>query len=173
MTLRKPKSRPIRKTGEKSWGAKSFDSRFRNWLKNARGYRWGGFGITPKDRPIDAVDQSDFFLGKSDKSNREGFLVFVADRLKSKKRSFRGVPRDSGGAGSSFEKASERIVRINVDGRAWLKLGAAIAHYGDIEFKRLPAVFPKGFGNQESGDEGLAGADPTCQEEGLAPDKEF
>jgi hypothetical protein len=41
---------------------------------------------------------------------------------KAKKRSFRGFSRDSGGAGSSFEKASERIVRINVDGRAWLKL---------------------------------------------------
>jgi hypothetical protein len=53
--------------------------------ENARGYRWGGFGITPQDRPIDAVEQSDFFLGKSDKSNREGFLVVVADRLKSKK----------------------------------------------------------------------------------------
>jgi hypothetical protein len=92
---------------------------------------------------------------------------------KAKKRSFRGFPRDSGGAGSSFEKASERIVRINVDGRAWLKLGGAIAYYGDIEFKRLPALFPKGFGNQESGDEGLAGADPTSQEEGLAPGKEF
>ena len=64
-------------------------------------------------------------------------------------------------------------MRINVDGRAWLKLGGAIAYYGDIEFKRLPAVFPKGFGNQESDDEGLAGAGPTSQEEGLAPGKEF
>jgi arylsulfatase len=35
----------------------------------------------PQDRPIDGVDQTDFFLGKSEKSNREGFPVFVADRL--------------------------------------------------------------------------------------------
>ncbi len=35
----------------------------------------------PQDRAIDGVDQTDFFLGKSDKSNREGFPVFVADRL--------------------------------------------------------------------------------------------
>jgi arylsulfatase len=35
----------------------------------------------PKDRPIDGVDQSDFLLGKAEKSNREGFPVFVADRL--------------------------------------------------------------------------------------------
>ena len=35
----------------------------------------------PQDRPIDGVDQTDFFLGKFEKSNREGFPVFVADRL--------------------------------------------------------------------------------------------
>jgi arylsulfatase A-like enzyme len=35
----------------------------------------------PLDRPIDGVDQTDFFFGKSEKSLREGFPVFVADRL--------------------------------------------------------------------------------------------
>jgi arylsulfatase A-like enzyme len=35
----------------------------------------------PRDRAIDGLDQTDFLLGKSDKSNREGFPVFVADRL--------------------------------------------------------------------------------------------
>jgi arylsulfatase len=35
----------------------------------------------PTDRPIDGVDQSDFLLGKSEKSAREGFPFFVADRL--------------------------------------------------------------------------------------------
>ena len=39
----------------------------------------------PQDRPIDGVDQSDFLLGKSDKSNRESFPVFVADRLEAVK----------------------------------------------------------------------------------------
>ncbi len=39
----------------------------------------------PQDRPIDGVDQMDFFLGKYDKSNREGFPVFVADRLEAVK----------------------------------------------------------------------------------------
>lgn len=34
----------------------------------------------PQDRPIDGVDQTDFFFGKQ-KSNREGFPVFVADRM--------------------------------------------------------------------------------------------
>jgi arylsulfatase A-like enzyme len=39
----------------------------------------------PTDRPIDGVDQTDFLLGKSDKSSREGFPVFVADRLEAVK----------------------------------------------------------------------------------------
>lgn len=39
----------------------------------------------PQDRPIDGVDQSDFFLGRSDRSAREGFPVFVADRLEAVK----------------------------------------------------------------------------------------
>ena len=39
----------------------------------------------PNDRPIDGVDQTDFLLGKTDASNREGFPVFVADRLEAVK----------------------------------------------------------------------------------------
>jgi arylsulfatase A-like enzyme len=39
----------------------------------------------PQDRPIDGVDQSDFLLGKSEQSSREGFPVFVADRLEAVK----------------------------------------------------------------------------------------
>jgi arylsulfatase len=39
----------------------------------------------PQDRSIDGVDQTDFFFGKSEKSNREGFPVFVADRLEAVK----------------------------------------------------------------------------------------
>ena len=39
----------------------------------------------PQDRPIDGVDQTDFLLGKSEKSNREGFPVYVADRLEAVK----------------------------------------------------------------------------------------
>lgn len=39
----------------------------------------------PKDRAIDGVDQNDFLLGKTEKSSREGFPVFVADRLEAVK----------------------------------------------------------------------------------------
>jgi arylsulfatase A-like enzyme len=35
----------------------------------------------PTDRPIDGADQLDFFLGKQENSNREGFPAYVADRL--------------------------------------------------------------------------------------------
>lgn len=39
----------------------------------------------PSDRPVDGVDQSEFLFGKSEKSNREGFPVYVADRLEAVK----------------------------------------------------------------------------------------
>ncbi len=42
--------------------------------------RVGGAQV-PTDRPIDGIDQLDFFLGKQENSNREGFPAYVADRL--------------------------------------------------------------------------------------------
>lgn len=42
--------------------------------------RIGGAEI-PKDRPVDGVDQMDLFLGKQERSNREGFVAYVSDRL--------------------------------------------------------------------------------------------
>lgn len=39
----------------------------------------------PEDRAIDGVDQTAFFLGKREQSSREGFPVFVADRLEAVK----------------------------------------------------------------------------------------
>jgi arylsulfatase A-like enzyme len=39
----------------------------------------------PQDRPIDGVDQTEFLLGRSERSNREGCPVFVADRLEAVK----------------------------------------------------------------------------------------
>ena len=40
-----------------------------------------GGAKVPTDRPIDGVDQLDFLEGKTDTSSREGFPVYVADRL--------------------------------------------------------------------------------------------
>jgi arylsulfatase A-like enzyme len=39
----------------------------------------------PADRPIDSIDQSDFFLGKTDKSAREGFPIWNGERLQAVK----------------------------------------------------------------------------------------
>ena len=41
---------------------------------------WAGCEV-PQDRVIDGIDQSSFFLGKQEKSNREGCLVWVGERL--------------------------------------------------------------------------------------------
>jgi arylsulfatase len=39
----------------------------------------------PADRPIDGVDQLDFFLGKRQKSSREGFVYYIKDELRAAK----------------------------------------------------------------------------------------
>lgn len=39
----------------------------------------------PNDRPIDGVDQSDFFTGRTRKSARDGILIWCADRLQAVK----------------------------------------------------------------------------------------
>jgi arylsulfatase len=45
----------------------------------------------PKDRMIDGFDQTDFLLGKQEKSNREGLVCYVADTLQAVKwRNWKG-----------------------------------------------------------------------------------
>ncbi len=39
----------------------------------------------PNDRPMDSLDQSEFFLGRTDTSAREGFPIFCAERLQAVK----------------------------------------------------------------------------------------
>jgi arylsulfatase A-like enzyme len=39
----------------------------------------------PADRPLDGVDQLDFFLGKREKSNREGFVYYIKQELRAAK----------------------------------------------------------------------------------------
>jgi len=46
--------------------------------------RFGGAKV-PTDRPMDSLDQSDFFLGKTERSAREGFPIWCADRLQAVK----------------------------------------------------------------------------------------
>jgi arylsulfatase len=46
--------------------------------------RIGGAEV-PKDRPIDGVVQLDFFLGKQEKSNREGFVFYIKNEMRAAK----------------------------------------------------------------------------------------
>ncbi len=39
----------------------------------------------PNDRPIDGIDQLDFFMGKQAKSNREGFVYYIKQELRAAK----------------------------------------------------------------------------------------
>ena len=47
---------------------------------------------------------------------------------------------EKGTPGTGFDKESERILRIDVDGSVWLKPGSAIAYRGDLSFERLPIL---------------------------------
>jgi arylsulfatase len=60
----------------------------------------------PKDRPIDGVDQSRFFLGADDKSAREGILIWCADRLQAVKwRTLQDAPVSAGHHGLAAGEA--------------------------------------------------------------------
>ncbi len=50
---------------------------------------------TPTDRAIDGVDQSDFFLGRQDHSNREHLITFIENEVAAVRwRQFRIYPKD-------------------------------------------------------------------------------
>ena len=38
-----------------------------------------GGGKVPRDRPIDGIDMSGFFLGKTQQSGREGFVIYMGN----------------------------------------------------------------------------------------------
>ena len=44
---------------------------------------------------------------------------------------------DTGASDSNFVKSPDRIARVNIDERAWLKLGSQIAHYGNKSWQPL------------------------------------
>jgi uncharacterized protein (AIM24 family) len=47
---------------------------------------------------------------------------------------------EKGTPGQPFEKESQGVLRIDVDGGVWLRPGAAIAYRGDLKFERLPTI---------------------------------
>ncbi len=119
---------------------------------------------TPSDRAIDGVDQSDFFLGRQDHSNREHLITFIENEVAAVRwRQFRIYPKDfmvSGGvparpglAGHRAEMTSmPSIYNIEYDPReednliaskAWVfrpYMGAIGAYYKSLQ--RYPN--PKG-----------------------------
>jgi len=50
------------------------------WISLLRSITRSG-GKIPKDRVIDSLDQSDFFLGRTKKSAREGIVVYVGNEI--------------------------------------------------------------------------------------------
>ena len=84
----------------------------------------------PTDRPIDSIDQSDFFLGKQDDSNRDSLLTFLGEEIigvrhkqyrfypKSFVSSPGTVPSMPGGAGNRLEtNGYPNIFNIELDPR--------------------------------------------------------
>jgi uncharacterized protein (AIM24 family) len=76
-------------------------------------------------------------------SPEAGAKVMVQSQ-KQKTSPFADFGRDKSKPDLKFQSASERVVRIDVEGRALIKLGSAIAYFGEIEFKRLPPLKMKG-----------------------------
>ena len=73
----------------------------------------------PSDRIIDGVDQSDLFLGRSSTSDREGFPVYVGNRLQAVKWrdwKFHFVKQDSG-AGEIVQMGLPMSYNIKLDPR--------------------------------------------------------
>jgi arylsulfatase len=67
----------------------------------------------PQDRPIDGVDQSDFFLGKSEQSGRESLITFIDNEIAAVRwRKWRMYPRQfiaSSGNPSALGVSAYRI----------------------------------------------------------------
>ena len=93
----------------------------------------------PVDRPYDGVDQSDFFLGKQDRSNREHLISFIENEIAAVRwRNYRiypkafvasmGNPAQEGLLGLKLEKSGgPDIYDIEADPREQVSLGGTHA----------------------------------------------
>jgi arylsulfatase len=99
-------------------------------------------GKTPADRPMDGVDQLDFFMGRQDKSNREHVLLFLGQKLMAVKwRNYKmhldGIERVDGvfedwSFPRAFNLAADPKERWNIWQNTWIgdEIGKLIAAYG-------------------------------------------
>jgi arylsulfatase A-like enzyme len=74
-------------------------------------------GKVPTDRPIDGVDQTDFILGKQQKSNRESLLLFIHEDLMAVKwRKFKVHLKVAEEAGGEIKTLGDgRIFNLEMD----------------------------------------------------------
>ncbi|CAH2401851.1 sulfatase-like hydrolase/transferase [Mesorhizobium ventifaucium] len=125
----------------------------------------------PTDRPIDGVDQSAFFTGAQEKSNRESLITFVADEVAGVRwRSFRlypkqfvmagGNPSMNGLAGNRMEMNGFPAIynieadpreEVNVVGTAAWVVGPYLRVIGDYQKSLVDHPNPKGFSLTEFG----------------------
>lgn len=90
----------------------------------------------PEDRPYDGVDQSDFFLGKQEKSNRNSLITFIGPRIAAvrwnqfrcypmKINNTRNNPEVGGYLGTMTETAGfPQIYNIEADPKERVDIGA-------------------------------------------------
>ena len=88
-------------------------------------------GAVPTDRAIDGVDQSEFFLGRSEKSKREGFVIYVGNEIYGVKwRDWKMTLKEvETGTSVIKEFAIPRLVNLNLDPREEHGLSYQYEHF--------------------------------------------
>jgi arylsulfatase len=84
-------------------------------------------GKVPTDRIIDGVDQTDFFLGRKEKSSRESFVIYVGTQIFGVKwRNWKMMTKEiDDGFAATLEYGVPRIYNLNLDPKEehWLNYG--------------------------------------------------
>ena len=113
-------------------------------------------GKVPTDRAIDGVDQGEFFLGKQEKSKRDGFVVYVGNEIYGVKwQNWKMMFKElATGTGPVEQWSRPRIFNLNLDPKeehalsyvaqhAWVvqPAGKILADYLE-SLKKYPPVPP-------------------------------
>src|SRR6185295_6630246 len=131
-------------------------------------------GKVPTDRPIDGIDQLDFFMGRQEKSSREHVLLFVGQKLMAVKwRNYKvhldGLDRVDGTIEDwsfprAFNLASDPKERWNIIWQnTWIgeEIGPFVAAYA-ASVKKYPNLA----GGQPNDQQPRYGAENTAAETG-------
>ena len=92
-------------------------------------------GKVPTDRAIDGVDQSEFFLGKQEKSRRDGFVVYVGNEVYGVKwQNWKMMFKElATGTGQVEQWSIPRFFNLHLDPKEEHSLGYA-AEYAWVRF---------------------------------------